>query len=573
MNNYDITIPILTHQDIPWSWPSTVCHYALRCPILNVPYREVGWEARIIVPIRFCIRTTIAIFSNLFNPIPSIYHLSMALFYKLKSLIASQDSFNRAYHSALAWEYLKTSVLDLCMPFRFLQKPHFLDWFLFPNSKSISFHLSASEVRIERHQSLFPHELAYTQNQARNALNIAKQNKSLGLHYYQFFIRQAYQFNELVDVNYTLSAVNQNQFLKMPLNESSVLQQIHVKAFKNEYKHINENSIEFPPTFQSREIKSYPSYPLPNLKRIITRIASLFFGCLSLIFFRSCYYILKNMKFYLLLYLDYENNLSRISLVGLNILYRSPLPVRFVSFIWCLILFFSAPLFLAGLAYSFNNQTRKLANQQKGKAELNLAQRLMFKGSNEEAVHWFGEAAKKEFPEAQRIYGLSRLISNQKHCQNLENIKEGLFWLAQAAKQGDLKALDELNDLMMMHLTNDKIIPTLMQSKNDPLKFILFNHNKKVTKVDAKKFFINLENVIRKHENPLTVTRLKQLQHVYHQEKVQIYNALMQTEFFIKEIALLITDYINATDNSAGLATPLLEKNKKIKTKKRNLSM
>lgn len=48
--NYSEIRPVLTPNEMPWSWPAVTSYYLQRTPILNSSQREVGWNEESLCP-------------------------------------------------------------------------------------------------------------------------------------------------------------------------------------------------------------------------------------------------------------------------------------------------------------------------------------------------------------------------------------------------------------------------------------------------------------------------------------------------------------------------------------------
>lgn len=508
-------------------------------------------ERRIIMPIRILTRATIAISSILVMSIATAYHAAMSTFYKLRSFTALLNSYERKRDTALAWEYIKAAAMDINFAPILFPIFMFLDptmrnnqayllgartWCFERNSKAISYNLSFSEVRID--QSEIDHGKLLENNhyrmQIRNsaaaseivlrltAANLASR-QFLGLYVYNFFVRKAYPFYALADAQLNVSTFNGQSFLNISYNDVSTLQFAHSYFFLN-YIDVNNIATILPSNSSKQKAEfTSPAYPWPNLNRIKTLIISIALAVFSIWSLKSQYYAIRAST-------------DHGILATLN------------SYL------FSVPLI--ALTYYYWNKTRKLTHLQNGSVELARAKHLLQEKNFDEAMHWFGEAAKKGVPEAHRMYGIAKMLSNNHNCADLNNLNEGLFWLSQAAKQGDEIALRELNGLILTRFNDVEIIEILGKAYVDPLKYLLFKHQNEVTSEEGKTFFINLIKLLSAHESPETMAHFSDLHKIfYEEERSPLFKHVDGTEYFPSDISNLIVSYIITTEDPRQVQT------------------
>ena len=287
------------------------------------------------------------------------------------------------------------------------------------------------------------------------------------------------------------------------------------------YSGIGNIDANLPSTFglDNERVTTTIRYPWPNIEQIATRVVAVALVALAIFSMLDIFFTIACVISYPFVVAGFMKRLDPLILVPAFIT-ATPL----------------LPPFIVYKAYQCWNYADRLRCKQKGQEECNNATNLLLENNPElipEAIHWFGKAAENRYPQAQRIYGIARMLSNENGCRNLDSIREGFFWVAQAAKEGDEIALRELSSLLPLPFEVDPRC-------TDLLKQTLFGHAEgPITIEEAIAFFKKLSSVVSCEEQ----NQLSMLDKALPKLNIQICDALIK-EGWPNVLAKLTSEYI-----------------------------
>lgn len=456
--------PILTPQDIPRTLPHIVYRKAGSIYLLNPPNAGQGLINQTLgKTVRGVARLIIEVVVRILCVVAVGVHLTCALGCKAWSWLKAKNPHEKAYYSALGFEYAKAA---------FLEAVHTVErrnsFTAFPNR--LVDHLSESEVKIDGFTNLLNDNI-------NNAPYLGPDHTSRGLDIYNYRIRHAYRYAHVVTAQ---SQLERTHRCDIPINESSVLNHFQLG---DSYERELSSDHTLPSTFHVNRaaLSTNPNYPLPSKKSVALTVAAVALVALA--------------------------GLSAIAGVAFIEIYAFPLTAL-----------------LCYGAYKCYKTAKNIFQNQRGEAELKCATQLLVnKPTNhnlkqsvqfvEEVMHWLMKSAARGHPEAQRLYGLARIQSNSRNCENIDQIQEGLKWLVLAAMNDDPKALGELNGLLFL-VPNPQMVENM--PADEEMRLILFGQRNHPNEQDAKILFDRLRGAIAHHETAEMAGSLKQFQSTFY---------------------------------------------------------